>query len=893
MEMLCRYRDFRNSLSSRDETDEEAASFDWHLNDHFIRSPVFDDRIARFGEINPDEGEAGNESAAYGSIWLLPASGQLGLGDKQKVYLAQLAEWNWNTFYAQHRGAAFFDTLKFQLRNAGFDDVMIDSRTGLSDIFYTSTLLLADTVFCIGGFNRQSIEGTQRAIETLISPKSTRVYGDKRILLVGSPVPSMRESDIRMREVEIAPEWKNFPGWDALIPYEPHLALREEILAADGDNPFKSRTPYTQAMAELHCLLTSETTQSSFERFTSSKKINPFLAIRVDYWNESQVVTHFIDPGKNIRYQLEQFMPTVIFGSRGTGKTMLARWFDYETIAYRLAKNNQKPGPKTVKQIGLWFRLDIDLLNAFNCDEAGPRENFNRLFTQFFDLLILRKSLRALQHLGGLEIWLDPQHLYLILSKEMRIRPVNDHTEFERQIDHRLGVIRAYINNPSTCDMPFVVQSNILMKVLVEQLHANPNFAEGGHYFAVFIDEYENFHTYQQRIVNTRLKQSKESDRVTYKLLVRNDSIQTYATLASDQPLEDTHDFRRHNLDEGVSFQVFSAHIKEVVGRHLSASDYFTHYSYTDPERLFATQTLDEEVATLVGKRGATPLHNWVRKNHPEAISIPLLTWMGKESSLLRQTVAVVLVNQGKTVDDMVNAFNSDTQKARDWYHNYHIGALYWLYSLYKKEKCYAGFNQIVGIAGNNTRVALDLCYAIVEQWLAKDDTRTLPISPAIQSDAIHAQSEVYFRRLVERGQDIGQIHRFVERIGRLFEIIHKSPRQSEPEINHFKIEGQLEPAVETMLRRCRADAVLRWLPGNKQKSLADERRDAWQLHPRYAPYFSISWRRKKGMLLSAQALQTLFSGNQEEWKALVKKMNPRYRTIKQTGEDTEQRSLL
>ncbi|MES9901966.1 MAG: hypothetical protein ABW168_04680, partial [Sedimenticola sp.] len=867
------------------------------VRDYLLRSSVFDDRIARLEDSNSEETARGNfiDESARGSIWLMPATGKR---DEELLdYQAQLARWDWGSFYEEEAGTAFFDALKFQLRREGFDDVLIDSRTGFSDIFYTATLLLADTVVCATGLNRQNIEGTAQAIGTLINGDNVKAYGEKQILLVGSPIPSssMKESEIKRRLTEICSEWKVFEGrgFDVTVPYDHHLGLREEVLAMDSDDPFSSSNPYTLSMVSLAKRFEKDVTTSSVEEFTQSDRINPFPAIRIEYWNESDVVNHFVDPGNNIRYALEQFMPTVVFGSRGTGKTMLARWFDFETIAYRLEREGQKPGPENTLQIGLWFRLDIDLLNAFNCDEEGPRENFNLLFGQFLDQLFLRKALKALARLGGLERWLEVTRLCHRLSRELGVAKCDDYATLEEQMDERLWEIRAYINNPRSRSMPFVVQSNILMKTLVEELRKNSTFRDAGHYFAVFIDEYENFHAYQQRIVNTRLKQAKESDRVTFKLLSRNDGIHTYETLAKGQPLETTHDFRHYNLDEGITFAQFSAHIKRVIQRHLEASKYFSRRSYTDPERLFAELTIGDEISYLTGKRGTAPLRQWLNKQHPPEVAGPLIAWMDQEPSLLRQAVAVVLVNQGKEVEGVIKAFREDSPKAKHWYHNYHTGALYWLHSLYHKEKTYAGFHHIVGIAGNNTRVALDLCYAIIENWLARGDQRHLPIDTAIQSQAIHAQSETYFRKLVEKGQDASQIHRFVQRLGRLFEVIHKGPRQSEPEINHFKVMGEIDQEVDAMLQRCRTDAVLRWLRGNKQKSLSDEQRDAWQLHPRYAPHFNISWRQKKGMELTPTELSTLFYGDEGNWKALVKAKEKRYRSVNHKEGNNKQGKLL
>jgi hypothetical protein len=43
--------------------------------------------------------------------------------------------------------------------------------------------------------------------------------------------------------------------------------------------------------------------------------------------------------------------------------------------------------------------------------------------------------------------------------------------------------------------------------------------------------------------------------------------------------------------------------------------------------------------------------------------------WMADEPSLLRQAVAVVLLNQGKPPDEVLEAMRADSPKARSDYH--------------------------------------------------------------------------------------------------------------------------------------------------------------------------------------------------------------------------------
>lgn len=852
--------------------------FEFDLKDYLRRSSVFDRDISEAAA--KDEGSVSLSASGAGSIELLPV---VGVVDRE--FQRKLEGLDWNLFYKKYGGADFFEQLQEKIRAENFNYVLIDSRAGMSDVFFIATLSLADTVVLVSSFNRQNIEGSMLAASTLLSADNIKNYGQKRLLVLFSPCPvhgSAATVDQRINEIKQV--WRELHTIDGILPYEPEMALHETLLTRrDSKRVSGIQTEYSRTLQNFLVRLQKDNQNEASSVTAVSElgeiaSINPFPAIRVEYWKEKDVISYFVDPGGNIHYAMRQFMPTLLFGSRGTGKTIMARWLSYETLAYRLEQEGKQPVPNNVQEpIGLWFRLDVDLLNVFNAQEETLRPTHNRLFGQFFDLLILRKALEALERLGGIDAWCHSSSLFHTLGREMGLaQVVNTWEDFGACIEQSLADIRAYINNPNRVVVPYLVQDNVFMKLLVEQLLHDGRFRPE-HYFIVLVDEYENFHRYQQRIVNTRLKQVKESDRVTYKLLARNDGLRTHDTLAKDQPIEVTHDYRSYNLDEGVRFEDFKTHLSRIIDKRLQTSRYFRDRSYCEAETLLAEQSLEEEAVILVGKRGDKLLRDWLEKCHAGQDLPALLAWMDREDSLLRRAVAVVLLNQGKPLLRIVTEFSQDSSTAKDWYHNYHRGALHWLCSLYKKDKTYAGFNEVVGVAGNNTRVAMDLCYAIVEQWLARDNDRTLPIAVNVQDAAIHTQSEVYFRKLRDRREDSDDFYRFVQRLGRLFQIIHKGPRQGEPEINHFSIDGEVDADTECMLRRCRNDAILRWLPGNKQKSKADEHKDAWQLHPRYAPFFDISWRRKKMLKLRAEELRVLFFGTETDWKKVVKRVEQQY----------------
>lgn len=896
--------DYQNHVMQENDQD-----FSVDLRKFVRRSSVFD------REISEAAGQDGNKAfteqlTRAGCIDLLPV-----VEDVNTDFQVKLAYWNWEEFYADYEGEAFFESLKSAMSEAGYDYVLIDSRTGMSDVFFITTLALADTVALVSSYNRQNIEGIRLAAKTLGAEHNVEQYGKKHLLFLLTPYPELAGADaIDRREDEIRQYWPELKSVDARLPYDPEMALHEVLLTRkDSRRESGKKTRYTEALqvfliklkqedSTVNSIIASDDLVSTAEEAISTKCSNPFPAIRVEYWKEKDVVDYFVDPGGNIYHAMRQFMPTLLCGSRGTGKTILARWLSYETLAYRLKKDGKKLSPDNVNEpIGLWFRLDVDLLNVFNTSDENLKGGFDRLFGQFFDLLVLRKALEALECLGGISAWcIEPALLFRVLGREMGLQTMLvDASDFFECLEQRLAEIRAYINNPQRVSLPYLVQDNVLMKLLAEQLLHDGKFRPE-HFFIVFVDEYENFHLYQQRIVNTRVKQVKESDRITYKLLARNDGLHTHDTLAKNQPIEVTHDFRTYNLDEGVEFKEFKRHVGRIVAKHLASSRYFRDRGYTDAEALLAVQKPEDEARLMAGKRGDQPLRNWLRKEHGDHKDLtPLLAWMDQEPNLLRRAVAVVLLNQGKALEKIVAELTDDSTTAKDWYHNYYRGALFWLGTLYKKNKTYAGFNDVVGVAGNNTRVAMDLFYAIIENWLAHDPDRLLPIAVNIQSNAIHTQSETYFRKLRDQREQSRNLYLFVERLGRLFQIIHKGPRQGEPEINHFVIEGEVSEKTDAMLKHCRNDAVLRWLPGNKQKGKADERRDAWQLHPRYAAFFDISWRRKKMLKLNAEQLETLFFGNQNEWKDVVKEIDQKYCSLNpsmaslSTAKSAQQSSLF
>lgn len=841
---------------------------------------VFDFDLSDY--LRPPRQEVADKLAEQsGELWLLPAG-----DDSDATYAQRMSAFSWKALY-EVGGQALLFNLKHRFLAAGFDHVLIDARTGISDELYVSALELADTVVVVSGFNWQNVDGTRKVVDALRSAEVEREFAKKRLLLVGSPVPTMIGGELlARRRADIRMQWEKFKGFHAELPYDADLALEERIFAWERDIG-KEAKPYVLAIDKLlPCILEKDDPPVLIEE--KIKQTNPFALIRRDYIKDEDVARFFVDPGGNIVEDMGRFTPIVVTGARGSGKTMLASKF---ALDVRLAEQRQLFGKERieiVEQLGLYFRVDADFLDSFNQRDPALRSTFDRLFSQFFDIVVIRKALLSLESLGGITAWCDEQRLFRGLFAEFAEKSLAlTHEIFADFLEQHLVEIRLYLNNPGRRDCPILISANSLMKRLMEELRRDRRFGE--RYFAILIDEYENYAEYQQRIINTRLKQSRREDGVTYRLFMRNGGLVTRETLAPGQTIEETHDYRRHSLDEDLDFNDFSRHALRVANRHLEEDEWFRSNGYVNVEALFEDLSAEDEARLLVDEGDRKDeLLAWVKNKFPEDASV-FQEWMRGESNALRRAVAVVMRNQGKTAEAIVAGFRTNTDEARNWYHNYHRGALHWLCRLYHTPKKYAGLNTVLGLAGNNIRVFLDYCHSIIAEWTAAGSP-PLPISWRLQNEAIHRQAVILRENLYSAARSTVEINQFLERMGRLFEAAHKGPRQSEPEINHFALRGEIGDAanrerLDKWLLDAWYEGVLRQMRGNKQKSLHDLRQEDWQIAPWLAPLFNLSTRRKKKISLAGEEVLILFHGSDTAWKKLFRKKETEFERV--GGSDT------
>lgn len=168
-------------------------------------------------------------SPGSGELWLMPA-GRLG-----PEYQQQLGDLSWRRLHPKQGTQPFVDGLRQALEEEIKPHyVLIDSRTGLSDIGGLSTHLLADMVVLVFNLTPACIEGSVRTYRSFTTQAASQV---KFVQLVASPVPSGEDiAEKRIQQAgELMQEATLYGRSLIRVDYNPAMVLAEELAVRKPD----------------------------------------------------------------------------------------------------------------------------------------------------------------------------------------------------------------------------------------------------------------------------------------------------------------------------------------------------------------------------------------------------------------------------------------------------------------------------------------------------------------------------------------------------------------------------------------------------------------------------------------------------------------------------------
>ncbi len=165
-----------------------------------------------------------------GKLWLMPS------GKKDQQYNRDRARINWTELYDKYDGERFIENWKADIEKTYSPDyVLIDSRTGLTDVGGICTLHLPQLVVLIYALNDQNIHGIAGVARAVSKAENTR---PPQLLTVASPVPPMpkEKTGLLQKRLELA-EKELGTKPHCQIHYDARVPLKEQIVIWEDIDP--------------------------------------------------------------------------------------------------------------------------------------------------------------------------------------------------------------------------------------------------------------------------------------------------------------------------------------------------------------------------------------------------------------------------------------------------------------------------------------------------------------------------------------------------------------------------------------------------------------------------------------------------------------------------------
>jgi len=199
----------------------------------------------------------------HGTLWLLPAGKRD--GEHFSRYAHLIRTFDWLDFYKNWEGELFFEWLRQEGEKLA-DVVLIDSRTGVTEIGGICTYQLADVVVMFCAPHRQSLEGTLEMVRNFMDPRVKQLRKDHPLAVL--VVPARVEDRAEKRDLEEfekrfvtafghyipepLPRSDEFL-WALKIPHIPYYAFEERVAVREGEG--KGSDPMRTAFEQLASVL--------------------------------------------------------------------------------------------------------------------------------------------------------------------------------------------------------------------------------------------------------------------------------------------------------------------------------------------------------------------------------------------------------------------------------------------------------------------------------------------------------------------------------------------------------------------------------------------------------------------------------------------------------------
>lgn len=610
---------------------------------------------------------------------------------------------------------------------------------------------------------------------------------------------------------------------------------------------------------------------------------NPFDDFNASLINTDKIVEFWCDPVVKNQKELlslpaffEHKMPFIIQGSRGSGKTMIFKYYSYEAQKV-VAKSKGKilDHLSDCGGVGFYFRCDPPFINSLKsvCINSSLEE-WDELFSYYMQMTLSSNILDMIFDLENekeIDASLINCSLVEHVSDQFGTSEIVDIHDLYRTISGEIKKIQDFknlsifmeLNNPLIKKFTPHSLSDELISFLKENI--NP-FNKMN--FILMVDEYESLPDELQRSFNTMLKYA--NDKISIRLGRRTEKNITTATINETEYLRINNDYLLIDLDEKIGISDSKKYFYEVAQKRLNL---VFENNQIDAKKLFGdSEDLLKECIDIaenktdhiikILKADAHISDNQIDQiatiiSYPDNPIMEMLNalWVIRDKSKNKIEAAQY------TKNSMLEYIEKKpTRGAKKYYldyeNKYRYSLTVLLCSIYKKNKLYYSFNTISHLSNGNTRVFINLCREIISDALfyeTENFFEKLSVSPSVQSRAIHKFSAKEFDDICSIIRYGENVRKLVLNLGNMFSEFHKDRRVRYPETNQFVLD-QLEldfQSSETLNMALRWSLIIKKSVPQRLSMDINKRGDIFYVNRVFSPLFNISYRTRGGFNVS------------------------------------------
>ena len=634
---------------------------------------------------------------------------------------------------------------------------------------------------------------------------------------------------------------------------------------------------------------------------------NPFSGFRSEVTIEN-IHEYFVKP-----YFFENVtkdrLPVIVEGERGTGKTTLLKRLSHE-FNYTDYFNG------IIDYWGIYHKFDKNLVSAFDnlpVDDVLKRSVFGHyVSTILIECLI--KSLKEYQN-----EFTDSEIENIIGTIK------NNYFDYDVEINGLDGLAK-YLNKHKFNTFEYLRNGGAKLKICNEGtilqevatvLASTELMKDRVIYF--LIDECESLAEYQQRIINSYLKNADKNQ--TFVLGYKTDGMLDKGTAGGDY-IRMPDDYVKieilSNINDEEKSKSYSDFIKKVCSLRLEK--YFKQNEIVYSDRMLDIETYlgkygFEDELEYIDNKANDRIHRLYDDQFKHICELPSMGWISnqykryKELGIFAKRYILFVFDKKKNKltenqkQEMLNIIYYGIEKMNSNYHNnYSIGIIYLIYKDMQTNRILGGYDKIISISGGVIRYFLEICDSIFQKTCRDENffsSNKLIIDVKIQSDSIYDTSKSNAKEISSIPVHGIELEKLTRSVGNVFKIYHKVPTIPKIEVNHFEIvnynDGDDKKLVCNVLRMGVIWGIFKAFKENKktndiEPSLNDK---SYMIHPIFTPHFGISFRKKKNMRFDLSDILTFCVGDAEKIRIATKTItmnNPEAEDIQMNFFDVESR---